>query len=176
MGYLLAFISSIFFSLYVIPRKLSDQPVLLFSLLTGIGFFISSTVLYLLQLLIGFHEKLTPALLWSIPAGVVWATAFVLFVKSIDAVGFARSNQWKNLQGPIGVLLCLVILGEYASANPVFALLALLACFALPVFSSSNVVRLNVPGAAGVPSWFSTLTYVYNDASESSITIFLSGS
>ncbi len=150
MGYLLAFISSIFFSLYVIPRKLSDQPVLLFSLLTGIGFFVSSTALYLVRLMIGLHEQPNAALLWSIPAGIVWAAAFVLLVKSIDAIGFARSNQWKNLQGPIGVLFCLIILGEYADANPVFALLAGLAVFAsaaaFTISSSKTQAKLHLRG------------------------------
>ena len=81
----------------------------------GIGFFLSSLVLYLLKPLLGFHETISPALIWSIVAGIVWATGFVSFVKSIDAIGLTRSNQWKNLQGPIGVFLSLVIFPYFSS-------------------------------------------------------------
>ncbi len=93
MGYLLAFISSIFFSLYIIPRKFSDQPALFFSLFVGIVFFIGSVILYLFQPLLNFHESWSAALLWAIPAGIFWAVCLVLFTKAINAIGFARSNQ-----------------------------------------------------------------------------------
>ena len=49
-------------------------------------------------------------------------------------MGLARSNQWKNLQGPVGVILSLIILGEYLSTNPLFALLAGLAVFLSAVY------------------------------------------
>ena len=151
MGYLLAFVSSIFFSLYVIPRKLSsDISPLLFSLLTGTGFFISSVVLFLFKPLLGFEEVLNIQLLWSVLAGIIWAVGFVLFVKSIDIVGLARSNQWKNLQGPIGVILSLIILSEYATINPLFAVLAGIAIFlsanAFNVASSKEEAKSNLSG------------------------------
>lgn len=129
-GYLLAVVSSIFFSLYVVPRKLSKQPALYFSLLMSAGFFVGSVVLYLCKPLLGFNEVWSPALGWSVLAGVIWASGFLAFIKSIDAIGLARSNQWKNLQGPIGVILSLIILGEWARTNPLFAVLAGVAVFA----------------------------------------------
>lgn len=149
-GYIFAVISSIFFSLYVIPRKLSKQHPVYFSLFMGLGFFSSSLVLYLLKPFLGFHETISPALIWSVMAGVVWATGFVSFVKSIDAIGLARSNQWKNLQGPIGVLLSLVILGEYATTSPLFAFLAGIAVFSSAVFftisNSKEEAKINLAG------------------------------
>ncbi len=150
MGYLLAFISSIFFSFYIIPRKFSNQPALFFSLLTGLGFFISSIILCLCQPLLDFEETITPALLWSVPAGAFWAMGLVLFVRSIDVIGFARSNQWKNLQGPIGVILCLIILSEYAHTKPLFAVLAGLVVFlsaaAFTISSSKAETQINLKG------------------------------
>ena len=128
-GYILAVISSLFFSLYVIPRKLSKLLPLYFSMLMGLGFFVSSVILYALQPILNFHETWSLDLWWSVLAGIVWAAGFVSFVKSIDAVGLARSNQWKNLRGPVAVILSLIILGEHATTNPAFALLAGIAVF-----------------------------------------------
>lgn len=150
MGYLLAFVSSIFFSLYVIPRKLSKADPLTFSLLTGLGFFISSLVVYVFMLLNGLKEPVSYELFWSVLAGMSWAFGFVSFVKSIDLIGLARSNQWKNLQGPIGVLFSLIILSEYVAANPFYALLAgliiFLSALALNIVDGQHKAKINVKG------------------------------
>mgnify|MGYP001613695954 CR=1 FL=1 len=140
LGYILALLSSIFFSLYIIPRKLSKLSPVIFSFFMSLGFFVSTVVLYLFQPLIQFQETPSLVLFWSVGAGVIWATAFVLFVSSIDFIGLSRSNQWKNLQGPVGVFLSLFILGETTTINPLFALLAALAVFLSAVFftASSN--------------------------------------
>lgn len=146
MGYIAALISSLFFSLYVIPRKFSTLSPLIYSLFMSMGFSISAIVLYLFQPLIGFHEPFSLALLLSVGAGVVWAISFVAFISSIDSIGLSRSNQWKNLQGPIGVLLSLVLLGEYTNADPLFALLAALAIFVSALFftnTSSLISKTN---------------------------------
>ena len=108
----------------------------------SIGFSVSSIILYLFQPLIKFHETISPVLLWSIAAGIIWATAFVSFVKSIDLIGLSRSNQWKNLQGPVGVILSLFILGETATTNPVFAILAAMAIFLSAVFLPLHQIYL----------------------------------
>ena len=128
-GYILALISSLFFSLYIIPRKFTRLDPIYFSLLVGIGFFISSSLLYLIRIFFGFHEIIRPEILWSILGGILWAIGLVSLVKSIDSLGLTRSNQWKNLQGPIGVILSLLILTEYVQVNPVWAILAGLCVF-----------------------------------------------
>lgn len=116
----------------------------------GTGFFISSVILYLLKPLLGFHEPINVQLLWSVLAGSIWATGFVAFVKSIDKVGLARSNQWKNLQGPVAVVLSLIILGEYAKTRPAFALLAGIAVFlsaiAFTISGSKEEAKANLGG------------------------------
>lgn len=134
LGYIFAVASSLFFSLYVVPRKLSRLSPVIFSFYMAVGFSISSCILYLFQPLIRFHEIPSLLLLWSVLAGVIWATAFVLFITSIDLIGLSRSNQWKNLQGPVGVILSLIILGEYAKINPLFAVIAALAIFISALF------------------------------------------
>lgn len=129
LGYILAIISSLFYSFYVVPRKLSKLKPLDFSFLMASGFFVVSMVLYLAQPFLKFHEKASPVLLLSVLAGAIWAAAFVTFVKAIDSIGLSRSNQWKNLQGPVAAILSLLILSEWKTTKPVFVLLAGLAVF-----------------------------------------------
>lgn len=148
-GYLLALLSSLFFSIYIIPRKLSKLSPVIFSFFMSLGFSTSAIVLYLFQPLIKFNETISLVLLWSILAGVIWATSFVLFVTSIDAIGLSRSNQWKNLQGPIAAILGIIILGEFATISPIFALLAAFAIFLSAVFfttTSEEKKHFNVKG------------------------------
>lgn len=113
------------------------------------GFSLSSIILYLFQPLLQFHETASLVLLWSVGAGVIWATAFVCFVMSIDSIGLSRSNQWKNLQGPVGVFLSFLILGEFATTNPLFAILAAIAIFISALFfttSSSTEKHIDIKG------------------------------
>lgn len=144
-GIILALITSVFFALYIIPRKLSKLAPIQFNTLLGAGFFISSLGLYGLQILLGNNEGLfEKPLLFAVLAGVLWATAIMCLVKSIDQIGLARSNQWKNLQGPVGVLLSLVVLKEANSVNPWLAMLS-----GLIIFSAA--VALNIQPAKRVP-------------------------
>ena len=150
IGYLLAFVSSIFFGLYVVPRKLSRLEPLHFSLLTSIGFFTGSVILYTLQPLLQFQEIISIALLWSLFAGVIWATSFLLLIYSIDQIGLSRSNQWKNLQGPIGVVLSLVILAEYSTTNAFFAVLAGISIFISALFFSATTPESGKTNSRGI--------------------------
>src|SRR3989338_7213251 len=84
----------------------------------------SCLVIYSLKPILQFQETIAPALLWSLPAGIIWGTSFLLLILSIDRIGLSRSNQWKNLQGPVGVILSLIILAEYSTTNAFFAVLA----------------------------------------------------
>lgn len=137
-GYLFAIISSLFFTFYVIPRKLSKLSPAIFSFFMAIGFFVSTVVLYLFQPILKFHETPNLSLIWSVFAGAIWAISFVLYVLSIDAIGLSRSNQWKNLQGPIAVFVGLIVLGEYTTTNPLFAVLAAIAIFLSATFLTNT--------------------------------------
>lgn len=150
LGYIFAVISSVFFSLYVVPRKLSKLSPVLFSFFMAIGFSISSILLYMCQPLLHFHEIWSIALLWSVVAGVIWAIGFVCFVTSIDLIGLSRSNQWKNLQGPVGVVGSLLVLSEISTTNPLFVLLAALTiflsaiCFTISTDSEKRIVTKGI--------------------------------
>lgn len=129
LGYVYAIISSLFFSLYIVPRKLSKLPPELFSLLMSLGFFLGTTIIYFAFPTLHSSEQFIPALWWSVLAGLIWAISFISFVKSIDYLGLSRSNQWKNLQGPVGVVLAFLLLGESTQANPIFAIVAAIFVF-----------------------------------------------
>lgn len=150
LGFLLAIVSSLFYSLYVVPRKLSKLKPLEFSFLMATGFFVSTVVLYLAKPVLKFNEHVSITLLWSVLAGMIWATAFVTFVKAIDKIGLSRSNQWKNLQGPVAAVLGLVILSEYKSTQPFFVLLAGLFVFisalCFTISSSKKEAKANLSG------------------------------
>ena len=150
IGYILALVSSIFFGLYVVPRKLSKLEPVHFSLLMSLGFFVGSLVLYLLQPLLQFQETISPALLWSLLAGLIWAMSFLLLIYSIDQIGLSRSNQWKNLQGPVGVILSLVILAEYSTTNAFFAVLAGVAIFVSALFFSATTPETGKANSRGI--------------------------
>lgn len=134
IGYILALVSSIFFSLYIIPRKLTKQKPTFFTLMMTIGFSLGSLILFI----INSKEKINFYLLFSIPAGIIWVISFIFFVNSIDLIGLSRSNQWKNLQGPVGVFLSLIILSEYGKVNPITTLIAGLSIFISAFFLSNT--------------------------------------
>jgi glucose uptake protein GlcU len=126
-GYIIALICSVFFSLYVIPKKLSKASPLVYTLFVGLGFAAASLVSYVVSGLITgqFDDLLHPAAIFPILLGIIWMTGSMLFVTAIDRIGLSRSNQWKNLQGPIGALLCLVIFDEWMQTRVEFVLLAI---------------------------------------------------
>jgi glucose uptake protein GlcU len=101
---------------------------------------IGSLIVYLATALFSKPESFyNPTLLFSILAGVMWATAVVSFVKSIDLIGVSRSNQWKNLQGPVGVLLALIVLNEASTINPALAMIS-------GFFIFASALALNIRG------------------------------
>ena len=82
-GYILALISSFFFGLYVVPRKLTNINPLHFSLLMSAGFFIGSAALYLLQPIIQFHETINKSLN-SVPYRRNYLGGIVSFAYTLD--------------------------------------------------------------------------------------------
>ena len=129
MGYIFSIITSVFFTLYIIPKKLSKQTPVRYSLFQGIGFFAGGAVGYLLFSLFGNTGADTlanPYIAVSAAAGVVWFAASMFFLTGIDRLGLSRSNQWKNLQGPAGAILSLIFLSEHTQTKLVFVILAIL--------------------------------------------------
>ena len=52
MGYLFAIITSVFFTAYAVPKKLTDQPPIRYSLFQGRGFLAASALTYLISFFI----------------------------------------------------------------------------------------------------------------------------
>ena len=127
MGFIFAIITSLFFTAYTIPKKLSRQSTMRYSMFQGMGFFGASAIVYLIHCIIrsGDAEPLNdPYLLLSALSGVFWFMGCAFFFMAIDEMGLSRSNQWKNLQGPFGAIFNLLFLAEYKQTNVLFILLS----------------------------------------------------
>lgn len=129
MGYIFAIISSLFFTAYIVPKKISKQSPVKYSLFMGLGFFIISIIIYLINRILVPNTKetlLNPILLLSALGGVLWLVGSVFFLTAIDKIGLSRSNQWKNLQGPIGAILTLIFLSEFMQTKVIYIVLAII--------------------------------------------------
>ncbi|MCL2505957.1 MAG: GRP family sugar transporter [Alphaproteobacteria bacterium] len=130
-GYLLAFITSVLFSIYLVPRKFASQNPAVYTVFFGAGFFALSVIYWASC---GFDSLLNPILLGSSLAGILCALGFIIFTKAIDSIGLAQANQWKNLQGPIGVVLGLWLLAEIYQTNIFWVIAAAAAIFISAAF------------------------------------------
>lgn len=129
MGYLFAIVSSLFFTAYVVPKKLSKQTPIKYSMFMGLGFFIVSLIMFCLNKTLYYNPKetlLNPILLLSGFGGALWLLGSVFFLTAIDKIGLSRSNQWKNLQGPIGAILTLIFLSEFMQTKIIYIILAII--------------------------------------------------
>lgn len=129
MGYIFATISSLFFTAYVIPKKISKQTPIKYSMFMGLGFFIISIIMFWINKIFVYNPKetlLNPILLLSGFGGSLWFVGSVFFLTSIDKIGLSRSNQWKNLQGPIGAILTLIFLSEFLETRLIYIVLAII--------------------------------------------------
>ena len=130
MGIIFACLSALFFGLYYGARKFSTLAPLPFTTLIGASFFVFATLIYGGRELTGNGEDITdPRLAVAVLTGLFWTAAMVMLMKSIDLIGVTRANQWKNLQGPIGIGLSLLILRESATVSAGPAVLAGLCIF-----------------------------------------------
>lgn len=126
MGFIFAFITSLFFTAYVVPKKLTAQTPLRYSVFQGIGFFAASAAAFLISRISksSVDRINDPVLLLSCLTGVIWFAGSMFLLIAIDKMGLSRSNQWKNLQGPFGALFNMVFLAEYLHTNVFFIILA----------------------------------------------------
>lgn len=112
LGFILAGIVSILFAVYAIPRKHSEQNVILYTMWMGIAYFIGTLILIAIVWGFGFEAPenlLNPWHLLTVLRGLVWVLGMAAYNLAIDKIGLTRFNQWKNVQGPIGSLLILLI-------------------------------------------------------------------
>ena len=95
LGIIISLICSAFFSLYIIPKKLSKAKPLNYMLFVGLGFTIASLISYIINGVISgnFDDLFHPAIIFPIINGINWLIGGVLFVTAIDRIGLSRSNQ-----------------------------------------------------------------------------------
>ncbi len=131
IGYLLAFFSSLFFGIYIIPKRLIKLNTKYYLFYMSIGFVSASVISYLISLLNGSNNEplFHPVLALIVLRGVSWFVASYLFLMAIDKIGISRSTQYKNLKGPLGVLFTLIFLSEFKVTNVSLVLLATLLTF-----------------------------------------------
>lgn len=132
IGYLLAGLTSLLFTIYIIPRKFSKQKPIYYTMFMGLGFSIVSIIMYIIFKVINPISSETlihPMLGLSFINGVFWTIACILFVTSIDKIGVSRSAQWKNLQGPIGSILILIFFSEFLTTKLIYLILAIIIIF-----------------------------------------------
>lgn len=131
IGYVLAFLSSLFFGIYIIPKKLIKLDTKYYLFYMSIGFVSISVISYLISLLNGTNNEslFHPVLALIVLRGVSWFGASYLFLMAIDKIGISRSTQYKNLKGPLGVLFTLIFLSEFKVTNVSLVLLAALLTF-----------------------------------------------
>jgi glucose uptake protein GlcU len=129
LGVLFSIIVSVLFAVYAVPRKFSKQNATLYTMWTGIAYFLGAVVLC--SILWGFRIVASENLgsVWhlaSITRGAIWVLGTVCFNLAIDKIGLARFNQWKNLQGPVGSILMLTLLTDIAGDKILWVILGII--------------------------------------------------
>ncbi len=150
MGYLYAILSSVFFTLYIIPKKLCNQKTHIYVLFMGIGDLIISIIMWFSAYFFGMKENFfNPWLLLSCLSGVFWFTASIFFLEGVNRIGLSRASQYKNLQGPIGAILILFLMSEADTVNLYLIFAAILFVFlgaAAFTISEDKTKKINITG------------------------------
>lgn len=147
MWYLFAVLSSLFSSLYVVPRKHTNSPAPVYIFWMGIGFFCGSLLMFMRSLSRWIQETRDIWLLWAVAEWVLRAGGSILFALSIDISWLTKSNQRKNLQWPIAVVFSLIILREYESVQVHRVLLWALCIFLSALCFNACRSSLDVPSS-----------------------------
>lgn len=117
--------------MYIIPKKLVKLDTKYYLFYMSLGFVCISMISYLISLLTGNNSEslFHPVLLLIVLRGISWFVASYLFLISIDKIGISRSTQYKNLKGPLGVLLNLIFLWEFKVTNVFLVILSAILTF-----------------------------------------------
>lgn len=132
LGIIFSIIVSVFFTLYILPRKFTKQNPIFYMALVGLSFTVVSVIFYFSVnwTSIGFKENLfSPWHLLSALLGILWFFGGLFLNIAIDKVGVSKCNQWKNLQGPIGSILMLIFLSEAYTTNIVYTIFGIVLMF-----------------------------------------------
>ena len=124
MGYFFAFLSSLFFTLYAIPKKFAKLKPAYYVFFMGLNCLFISSFFYVI--FSNDEDLFNKYLFLSFMGGIIWFCASFLFFYCIDRIGVARATQFKSLQGPIGSILILTILSEFNNLNIYLLILAII--------------------------------------------------
>lgn len=152
MGYVFSILSSVFFTLYIFPRKFTRQKTYIYTLFMGLGNLIVATVLWIYgYTFANINESFFSYwLLLSGFSGCLWFLATLLFLTAIEKVGLSRASQFKNLQGPIGSLLILFSFSEFLVVNFYFLLISIALIFLSTVFFTIKEKETKKPELSGI--------------------------
>ncbi len=119
LGYILAIITSLFFSIYVIPKKLVKEKTTYYTMFLTLGFLITSTVLYIIFNLTGVCKETLSGTVISVLLlrGLLWFLSVYVYALAIDKIGISRAIQYQSLKTPFGVFLTMFFLQEFLLTN-----------------------------------------------------------
>lgn len=131
IGYLLAIITSIFFSIYVIPKKIVKEKTMYYTVFLTLGFFITSTILYIFFKITGICKENVsiPIAMTLLFRGLFWFLSAYIYALAIDKIGVSRAVQYQSLKTPFGVILTLFFLEEFLITNVIVVLFATVLIF-----------------------------------------------
>lgn len=131
IGYLLAIITSIFFSIYVIPKKIVKEKTMYYTVFLTLGFFITSTILYIFFKITGICKENVsiPIAITLLFRGLFWFLSDYIYALAIDKIGVSRAVQYQSLKTPFGVILTLFFLEEFLITNVIVVLFATVLIF-----------------------------------------------
>ncbi|MCL2720208.1 MAG: GRP family sugar transporter [Treponema sp.] len=137
-GFIFSLIVSVLFAVYAVPRKFSKQNVILYTMWMGIAYFFGTIVLITVIWGFGFEDPenmLSPWHLLTVLRGFIWVLGMAAYNLAIDKIGLTRFNQWKNIQGPVGSLLILLIIADMTSGiKVVFLFIGMTVMFCSALF------------------------------------------
>jgi len=150
LGIIFAVIVSVLFAVYAVPRKLSKQNAVLYTMWVGISYLVGSVAICSVVWGFGIGEQENLFSRWHLLTalrGAVWVCGTASFNIAIDKIGLTGFNQWKNFQGPIGTLLMLAFLDEIVGSKAVWLLLGMTMMFISAVlFTIGDDKRTNIGG------------------------------
>ena len=131
IGYILSIMTSIFFSIYVLPKKIVKEKTMYYTIFLTLGFLITSTILYSFFMLSGICKEMVsiPILFILILRGFFWFLSIYVYALAIEKIGIARAVLYQSLKTPFGVILTLFILGEFLTTNLFLIVLATILTF-----------------------------------------------
>ncbi len=120
-GYLLAIMTSIFFSIYVIPKKIVKEKTMYYTAFLTLGFFATSAFIYAFLKITGICKEIVSiqVAITLMVRGLLWFLSIYIYALAIDKIGVSRAMQYQSLKTPFGVVLTLFFLQEFLVTNVV---------------------------------------------------------